>query len=301
MTHPALSSVIQDLLKAVYVQQQAGIAVELDALATVLGITPLKLSRAIEQAAKKGLVTLDEQTVHLTENGQTTAQSLTRHPSEAVENFLKAVYTLQETHDRVSTNALKDALSISAPSVTDMAQRLVEAGLVDYRKYYGVRLTALGEQIALNTIRRHRLIELYLVEELGYALHEVHDEAEALEHVVSERFIQAIDLKLGQPRYDPHGDPIPAPDGTIHNRELQPLADLALATPARVSRYAAEAPELLQHIITRGFTLDTEVEVRARDPFDGPLTIRIDGEEAVIGHALATVILVEIINGIERG
>jgi DtxR family transcriptional regulator, Mn-dependent transcriptional regulator len=215
--------------------------------------------------------------------------------SEAVENFIKSVYVLQQKNERVSTNALKDALGISAPSVTDMAQRLMESGYVDYVKYRGVRLTDAGEASALQVIRRHRLIELYLVSELGYALHEVHDEAEALEHAVSDRFIQAIASKLGNPEFDPHGDPIPTADGTIAARELHPLSDLSVGTSARVSRYITADADMLQHTLDRGFTLNTEIEVTARDPFQGPLTVVIGDETTVIGYIVAETILVEVV------
>ena len=215
--------------------------------------------------------------------------------SEAVENFIKSVYVLQQKNERVSTNALKDALGISAPSVTDMAQRLMESGYVDYVKYRGVRLTDAGEASALQVIRRHRLIELYLVSELGYALHEVHDEAEALEHAVSDRFIQAIASKLGNPEFDPHGDPIPTADGTIAARELHPLSDLPVGTSARVSRYITADADMLQHTLDRGFTLNTEIEVIARDPFQGPLTVVIGDETTVIGYIVAETILVEVV------
>src|SRR5690606_677387 len=135
--------------------------------------------------------------------------------SESVQNFLKAVYSLQQKNERVSTNALAEVLRVQAPSITDMAQRLVAAELVDYEKYKGVRLTDSGQVLALKIIRRHRMIELYLMRELGYALQEVHAEAENLEHAVSDRFIEAIDSKMGNPDIDPHGDPIPSVDGTI--------------------------------------------------------------------------------------
>lgn len=214
--------------------------------------------------------------------------------SESVEDFIKTVYTLQQTCERVSTNALKDALGITAPSVTDMARRLEESGLVDYLKYRGVRLTEEGESMALGIIRRHRLIELYLVQELGYALHEVHDEAENLEHAVSERFIAAIAEKLGNPRYDPHGDPIPDVDGTMSRRELHPLSEMLVATPGRVSRLLTNDPDMLQHTLERGFQLGTRVIVLARDPFQGPLTIELNGDEVIIGHSVAANILVEV-------
>lgn len=218
-------------------------------------------------------------------------------PSRSVEDFLKAVFVLQ--HDlpdpdgRVSTNAVKSALDITAPSVTDMAQRLMEDNLIDYVKYRGMRLTEDGEHIALRVIRRHRLIELYLVQELGYALHEVHEEAENLEHAVSDRFVRAIAHKMNNPEFDPHGDPIPAVDGSMIERELYPLVDLPLKTPARVSRFITTDSDMLQHTIDRGFALEAELEVVQRDPFDGPLTIRLKDGKTIIGHAVAMTILVE--------
>lgn len=226
-----------------------------------------------------------------------------KRPSESVENFIKAVYVLQTEADttvddepvRISTNALRDALQITAPSVTDMARRLVEDDLIDYVKYQGVRLTEKGHALALNLIRRHRLIELYLVQELDYELHEVHDEAEKLEHAVSERFIAAIDSKLNEPAFDPHGDPIPNTDGAFTQRELHALSDLPLATRGRVSRFITSDSDMLQHTLDRGFKLDAQVEITARDPFQGPLTIQLDDAQTIIGHHVAETILVEII------
>lgn len=213
--------------------------------------------------------------------------------SESVQNFLKSVYALQQEMERVSTNALADVLGISAPSVTDMAQRLEEASLLDYQKYRGVVLTEKGLQAALQIIRRHRLIELYLVEQLGYALHEVHDEAENLEHAVSDRFVEAIAAKLGHPDLDPHGDPIPAEDGTIAHRDLIALVDWPLRTPTSIAQIRAASPDMLEHITERGFTLGSPVEVLARDPFEGPITLLLDGNEQIIGHSVASCLLVE--------
>jgi DtxR family transcriptional regulator, Mn-dependent transcriptional regulator len=213
--------------------------------------------------------------------------------SESVQNFLKSVYTLQQRMERVSTNALADVLLISAPSVTDMAQRLEEAGLIDYQKYKGVLLTNTGEQLALKIIRRHRLIELFLVEELGYELREVHQEAERLEHAVSDRFIDALAQKLDDPDFDPHGDPIPAADGTIALRDLQTLIEYPLDTPAVVSRIKSNNPEMLQHIVDRGFKLGAQVMVLSRDPFDGPVIVRVDEREQIIGYNVAQCVQVE--------
>jgi len=198
--------------------------------------------------------------------------------TRAIEDFLKAVYVLQQdltdTDQRVSTTALKDALHISAPSVTDMAQRLEDAKLIDYKKHYGVTLTEEGEKIALRIIRRHRLIELYLVRELNYSLEEVHDEAEKLEHAVSDRFIMALASKLQNPEFDPHGDPIPAPDGTIIERTLYSLVDIPLNTSARVARLMAEDGDMLRYILDQGFALQNRIEVLQRAPFEGPVTLR---------------------------
>ena len=213
--------------------------------------------------------------------------------SKSVEDFLKAVYTLQQQSERVSTNTLRDALNITAPSVTDMAQRLVDAGLVDYQKYRGVVLTDAGRDIALKVIRRHRLIELYLMRELGYQLHEVHAEAERLEHAVSDHFVEALARKLGNPEIDPHGDPIPSPDGVITQRNLQPLTELAIDRQATISRLRTSDPGMLQHMLDRGFQLDARVKVIERDPYNGPITVLINDKRTVVGHQVADSILVE--------
>ena len=217
--------------------------------------------------------------------------------SQSVEDFLKAVYTLQGERDRVSTNALAEALNISAPAVTDMAQRLVEEGTVDYLKYRGVRLTDDGERVALQMLRRHRLIETYLVQDLGYQLHEIHDEAEALEHTVSDRFVEAIARKLGEPRYDPHGDPIPNLEGVMQERNLQPLSALRLRAPARIRRFIMDDPAMLQNTQERGLTMGAKLEALKRDPFDGPVTVRVgSGRVQIIGYKMASAILVESVD-----
>ncbi|MCL4254920.1 MAG: FeoA domain-containing protein, partial [Anaerolineae bacterium] len=151
-----------------------------------------------------------------------------------------------------------------------------------------------GLALALRVLRRHRLLELYLVNELGYELHEVHHEAENLEHAVSDRFIEAIATKLDNPTLDPHGDPIPDVHGNITARELVALNVLDLNTPALVSRFTAENDEMLQHILNRNFKLGVAVCVTNRDPFEGPLTVVVDGDENIIGHAVASHILVEV-------
>ena len=213
--------------------------------------------------------------------------------TEPVENFLKAVFTLQQSGDRVSTNELAETLKKTQPTITDMAQRLMSAGLIDYQKYHGVTLTTAGQDIALKILRRHRLIELYLVRELGYELHEVHAEAERLEHAVSDRFIEALATRMGNPQVDPHGDSIPASDGTIPERSLLPLSELTAGQRATVSRLQASNDDMLQYILDRGFALGSQVVVTAREPFDGPLTVNVNGEARTIGYNVATCIDVE--------
>ncbi len=213
--------------------------------------------------------------------------------TESAENFLKAVYTLQVDDERVSTNDLAVHLGVKAPSITDMAQRMVESGMVDYQRYHGVRLTPQGRSAALAVIRRHRLIELYLVQELGYPLHEVHREAERLEHAVSDQFIAAIDRKLGYPEIDPHGDPIPSAEGHIAPSIGIPLTKLALDTDARISRLQTPDAEMLQYLTNRDIKLGDNVRVHAQDPFEGPLTVSVNGQPQTLGHKAAACIMVD--------
>ena len=213
--------------------------------------------------------------------------------SESVQNFLKSLLTLQQGSELVSTSAMAGILQISAPSVTDMAQRLEEAGLVAWHKWRGIRLTPEGENEALMILRRHRLIELFLVEELGYELPEVHAEAERLEHAVSDRFIEAIARLLHEPGLDPHGDPIPAADGTILRRRLQPLSEWPPFTPAIVSRIRTRSDDMLRDIVSQGIALNTRVEITERGAANDPLTLSINGQRQRINNQAADCILVE--------
>jgi len=204
---------------------------------------------------------------------------------------LKAVYSLQQHSERVSTNALAEHLGVKAPSVTDMARRMVETGMIDYQKYYGVRLTQQGEITALAVIRRHRLIELYLLRELGYPLHEVHAEAERLEHAVSEQFINAVDRKLGYPEIDPHGDPIPSAEGHIATISGTPLTEVTLDTDARVARFDTSNSAMLEHLVNRSIKLGDLIRVRERDPFDGPLRLTVNGQAKTLGYKAAACVM----------
>ena len=211
--------------------------------------------------------------------------------SEAIEDFLKAVYLLQQEHERVPTSVLAEMLDISAPSTTEMAKKLARANLVEHEPYRGVRLTAAGQRVALEIVRNHRLLELFLVQSLGFSWDEVHEEAERLEHVVSERLAQRIAEYLGHPTYDPHGDPIPSADGAVHERDLTPLSEWATGEVGQVSRLHEQSPEMLRYLAEKGLTVGAQVEVIAIDPFDGPLTLKVNGADQVIGVGVAQIVL----------
>lgn len=222
--------------------------------------------------------------------------------TEAVENFLKAVYLLQrdlKPDEKVPTNLLAQTLNIKAPSVTDMVKRLsgteddedkdkkkgekkepkIATPLLDYERYKGVRLTEAGEKIALEVIRHHRLIELYLSEALGYSWDEVHEEADRLEHVISERFEERIAALLGNPDIDPHGDPIPALDGSIPDRNLVKLSDLAVNHQGTVSRITDQTPEVLRYLSDLGLTPGAEIILIERSPLNDTISVRVAGTE----------------------
>ncbi len=212
--------------------------------------------------------------------------------SKANEDFLKAVYLLLQDQDRVQTSVLADALGISAPSTTEMAKKLAKVDLVVHEPYRGVWLTEAGERVALEMVRKHRLLELFLVHTLGYAWDEVHEEAEQLEHAVSDRLMQRIADYLGNPRYDPHGDPIPGPEGNIQERELTPLTQWPAQEKGLVARLRDQSPDMLRYLDEKGLVIAAQVVVLKTDPFDGPITLLVDGHEQVIGQNVAQVVFV---------
>lgn len=167
----------------------------------------------------------------------------------SMEDYLRAIYLLQQQHGEVTTSALSEQLGGFKPgSVTGMIKKLAELELVDYTPYQGVRLTAAGQKIALEVIRHHRLLELYLVQALGYSWDEVHEEADALEHYISEKLEARIAAHLGQPTFDPHGDPIPDEDGVLPLRSGTRLANLSAGDTARIVRVADQHAERLRYL-----------------------------------------------------
>ena len=217
--------------------------------------------------------------------------------TEAVEDLLKAVFTLQKQIDPVPTTLLAKTLNISAPSVTDMVKRLAEptknhAALLEHRPYHGVRLTPLGEQVALEVIRHHRLLELYLSQALGYSWDEVHSEADRLEHVISEQLEARIAAVLGNPLLDPHGDPIPAPDGTINVDTVTRLAELAPGQPAVVSRITDQSPEVLRYLSDLGLIPGALLLISEKSPLGDTVTVLIADAQHTISSAVALSVLV---------
>lgn len=211
----------------------------------------------------------------------------------AVEDYLKAIYQLSEQGAAVSTSAIADRLGVAAASVTGMLKRLSEAGLVEHTRYYGARLTADGTSNAVRTIRRHRILELFLVDVLGYTWDRVHEEAERLEHVVTDELIDRMAAVLGEPQADPHGAPIPAAEGQFHEQQFPTLADLEAGAIATLRRVPDEDPAALRYLAELELRPGAELEVIDVAPFNGPLRVRINGTEQVVGRELATKVKVE--------
>ncbi len=213
--------------------------------------------------------------------------------SRSVDDFLKKLYMLQTPDERVGTNELAQALGITAASITDMAQKLHEAQLIDYRKYYGVRLTKRGKEIALRVLRRHRLIELFLVQSLGYSMHEIHEEAERLEHAVSDRFIESLAASMNQPTHDPHGEPIPSALGVISASNLRPLGELPSGSVGTIRGLNSEDNHLIMRQQELGLHLGARVMIEMSDLDQSSLDLRVDNMQRSIEREEASGILVE--------
>jgi DtxR family Mn-dependent transcriptional regulator len=215
--------------------------------------------------------------------------------SSAVEDYAKAIYALQmRGREPVSTTALAERLGVTPASASGMVKRLGELGLVEHQPYHGVTLTDGGRQVALEVMRHHRLLELYLVESLGVPWDRVHEEAEVLEHVLSEELEELIAAKLGDPTRDPHGDPIPTRDLTIQEGPTLSLQALESGARGRFARISDSDPDMLRFLAERGIAPGDDFEVVERQPFDGPLFVRFGPEVHVLGGALARAMRVEL-------
>ncbi len=218
--------------------------------------------------------------------------------SLTVENYVKAIFQVSlSSEGQAATGQLATALGVSPGTVTSMLKTLSESGLVTYTPYEGVRLSPTGTALALRVVRRHRLIELFLVKTLDLNWDEVHEEAEHMEHAVSDRLIDKIDAFLGHPKADPHGDPIPRTDGTFEMPQSRPLAECAVGDEFRLSRVIDQSPEFLRFLSGSGLPLGAEGRIVANREEAGIVTVDVDGHETTLGRAAAEKILVTSSNG----
>jgi DtxR family transcriptional regulator, Mn-dependent transcriptional regulator len=207
--------------------------------------------------------------------------------TQSMENYLKAVFEILEHRERASTSSIAERLGIAAPSVTAMIKKLAELRLVTHEPYQGVRLTRVGEMAAAEVVRHHRLIETYLAEALGVPWDRVHDEAEKLEHVISEDLETRIDGALGHPTIDPHGAPIPSRDGSILRVDARSLTEARAEERVTVVEVDDRDPELLRYLGARGLYPGTPVEVVRVEPYGGSMVLSIEGREFSLGREAA--------------
>jgi len=211
----------------------------------------------------------------------------------AMEDYAKTIYKLQQAgEDRVSTNGLAMEMGVAPSSVTSMMKSLARVGMVEHTRYHGVRLTIAGERVALEVIRHHRLLERYLQEFLGFGWDEVHDEADRLEHAISERLEERLAELLGNPQTDPHGEPIPTRDGAVAVQSLVPLDAMGTGARGIIGRVASSDPEKLRYLRANGLVPGAAFTVLDVAPFGGPIHIRVGEMERTLGPTLAADLLV---------
>jgi DtxR family transcriptional regulator, Mn-dependent transcriptional regulator len=213
--------------------------------------------------------------------------------SDSAQDYLKAIWKLEQSGD-MSTTALAVKLGVAPASATAMLKKLAALGLVEHERYRGASLTPAGERMALEVVRHHRLLELYLMEALGLSWDQVHEEAERLEHHLSDELEKRIDRALGFPTRDPHGDPIPTPELRLASDERVCLADLEAGSMTIVRRVPDADPELLRYLATLGLVPAESVTILDQAPFDGPVTVEVRGERHAIGRSLAAQIEVGV-------
>lgn len=231
-------------------------------------------------------------TGHQRHAGRSTTTGETRVTS-SMEDYLKAAYRLEQDGGTVTTLRMAEELGLSGPSVTNMVKRLDELKLVVHNRYHGIALTASGRSIALEVIRHHRLLELYLSEALGFELDEVHAEAERLEHHVSEELESRMEQVLGFPQFDPHGDPIPGRDGNLPLMADSALETLSAGDEGRISRVSDRDPERLRYLFALGIRPGSHIRVVECLPFEGPVRVQVDEAERLLPHSVAQLVRVQ--------
>ena len=215
--------------------------------------------------------------------------------SQSIEDYLKAIYVLEHEGAGATTNNIAEALSVSSASVTNMLKKLSTMKLINHKSYRGAELTKAGEKIALEIIRHHRLLELYLKEMMGYSWDEVHDEAEKLEHHISEQFEDKIAELLNNPTHDPHGDPIPTKDGQVPEMASLAITDAEINKAYLIGRVKDQDPELLRYLEKTGILPGVKLTILEKAPFNGPIRVKIEDTESTIGNGVAKdVYLLEI-------
>jgi DtxR family transcriptional regulator, Mn-dependent transcriptional regulator len=207
--------------------------------------------------------------------------------SEAVQDYVKQIYLLQSLSGKATTNQLAEKMDVSPAAATAMVKKLADMGLVDHRRYHGAQLTPAGERIAVEVLRHHRLLELYLTEALGLPWDSVHVEAERLEHVLSDELEAALDRALGFPDTDPHGDPIPSADLVLPADDTSALVDLEPGQSAVVRRVPDGDGSLLRYLAGLGLAPAAPVRMVEKAPFDGPVSIEVDGVAQSLGVGVA--------------
>ena len=217
--------------------------------------------------------------------------------SKALEDYLKIIYKLEGScvpDKGVQTSQIAERLCISQASVSNMLKRLAEQNYISYAPYYGVSLTEAGRKIALNMVRKHRVLELYLVERLGYSWDEVDEEAEVLEHAISDTLTNRMWEDLGRPTHDPHGSPIPTLSGKVEVQNLKPLTDITINCCVTVRRIKNRSPEELRYLANIGLTTGVSLTIKNTAPLNGPLLVEVNGAEFhAIDYRLAMALLVE--------
>jgi DtxR family Mn-dependent transcriptional regulator len=216
--------------------------------------------------------------------------------SAPIQDYAKAVYALEsrEGGGAVSTTDLAERLGVTPGSVSAMVRKLADVGLIEHEPYRGVRLTPEGRRVALEVLRHHRLLELFLAEELGMSWDRVHDEAEVLEHALSEELEQLISARLGNPKVDPHGDPIPTPELSIDERQTLSLDELPVGAVGRFVRVSDSDAAMLRYLAEEGIALGDRLEVCGRQPFGGPVFVRFGERELPLGGQLAHAMRIEL-------
>ncbi len=211
------------------------------------------------------------------------------------ENYLKSIFHLSRSgHDAVPTSAIAEMMETKPSSVTDMVQRLSDKGYVNYKKYQGVSLTEAGTKMALSIVRKHRLWEVFLVEKLDFSWDEVHEVAEQLEHIKSEKLIDRLDEMLDYPKYDPHGDPIPGKDGVLPSGDKQLLSNIPVGSVGVCVGVKDTSPAFLKFLDKNGIALGKELQLTEREEFDHSLTVLVEGKELHLSHQIGSNLYIKV-------